>query len=75
MADLVRAANTPFIPSLVLAGASPGDDQGIALLADRPPRGDRATAYVCRGYVCDEPVTDAGALFDQLARVSRATPA
>jgi uncharacterized protein YyaL (SSP411 family) len=75
MEALVRAANTPFVPSLVLAGGPEGDGQGIALLADRPMRGGQATAYVCRGYACEEPVTEASALFDQLTRASRAAPA
>ncbi|MGH7637320.1 MAG: thioredoxin domain-containing protein, partial [Gemmatimonadaceae bacterium] len=69
--ELVRAANASFVPSLVLAGGSP-DGAGVALLADRPMRDGRATAYVCRGFVCDSPVTDAGALWDQLSRASRA---
>ena len=74
MAALVRAANSPFVPSLVLAGGPPGNGDGVALLKDRPMRDGRATAYVCRGYVCAEPVTEPAALFDQLARASRATP-
>jgi uncharacterized protein YyaL (SSP411 family) len=72
---LVRAANAPFVPSLVLAGGPQDDGSDIALLAERRMRGGRATAYVCRGAVCDEPVTDPSALFDQLARASRATSA
>ena len=75
MEALVRAANTPFVPSLVLAAGPEGDGDGIALLADRPMRGGGATAYVCRGYACDEPVTQPSALFDQLTRASRAAPA
>ena len=75
MDALARAASAPFVPSLVLAGGPPQNGEGIALLADRPMRDGRPTAYVCRGYVCDEPVTDAGALFDQLTRASRATSA
>ena len=75
MDALVRGANTPYVPSLVLAGGAPGDDSGVALLAERPMRDARATAYVCRGSVCDEPVTEASALFDQLTRASRAASA
>jgi uncharacterized protein YyaL (SSP411 family) len=36
------------------------------LLADRPLIGGRAAAYVCRGMVCDLPVTDVAALLGQL---------
>ena len=66
---LSRAVNASFVPSLILAG---GLADGVALLADRAMRDGRATAYVCRGFVCDSPVTDPGALWDQLSRASRA---
>ena len=75
MQALVRAANTPFVPSLVLAAGPEGDGDGIALLANRPMRDGQATAYVCRGYVCDAPVTEPGALFDRLTHASRAASA
>ena len=29
----------------------------VPLLADRPLRDGQATAYVCRGFVCDRPAT------------------
>jgi uncharacterized protein YyaL (SSP411 family) len=45
---------TTYAPRLVLAG---GRADGVRLLADRPPVDGRATAYVCRGFVCDRPVT------------------
>jgi uncharacterized protein YyaL (SSP411 family) len=35
-----------------------GEADGVPLLADRPPVGGRATAYVCHGFVCDAPTTD-----------------
>ena len=35
---------------------------GVPLLADRPPVGGAAAAYVCRGFVCSAPVTDVSAL-------------
>ncbi|GAA1963321.1 thioredoxin domain-containing protein [Amycolatopsis minnesotensis] len=38
---------------IVLAGAP----DGVPLLADRPLVDGGAAAYVCRGYVCDRPVT------------------
>jgi uncharacterized protein YyaL (SSP411 family) len=62
---LERAAAERYVPSLVIAGGSPRDD--VALLADRVARDARATAYVCRGYTCEEPATDASALGAQLA--------
>ncbi|MDJ0664673.1 MAG: thioredoxin domain-containing protein [Acidimicrobiia bacterium] len=45
-----------------------GRSQGavVPLLADRPLIGDNATAYVCRNFVCDLPVTTPGELRDLL---------
>ena len=43
-------------PGLVVAYGAPGAP-GIPLLADRPLVDGRPTAYVCRGFVCDAPVT------------------
>ena len=63
---LARAATERFIPSLVMAGGAPKAGRGIALLANRPMQGGKATAYVCRGYSCDRPVTDPAALAEQL---------
>jgi len=70
---LAQAVGGDYTPSLVLAGGSPkaGRSGEIALLADKLPRGGRATAYVCRQYLCEEPVTDPADLPTQLARASR----
>ncbi|NHN56690.1 thioredoxin domain-containing protein [Calidifontibacter sp. DB0510] len=48
--------------------SGPSDSPGIPLLADRPARDGRPTAYVCRGFVCDAPVTDTDALTATLRR-------
>jgi uncharacterized protein YyaL (SSP411 family) len=37
--------------------AGPPDRPGVPLLARRPMVDGRPTAYVCRGFVCDRPVT------------------
>ena len=42
------------------------DESGRALLAQRPEIGGVPAAYVCRGFVCDRPVTGAEALLDLL---------
>jgi uncharacterized protein YyaL (SSP411 family) len=55
-----------YLPALVLAGGPPRDADRIALLADRPTRDGRATAYVCRDYACEQPVTDPATLAEQL---------
>jgi uncharacterized protein YyaL (SSP411 family) len=63
---LTRAAAERYVPSLVLAGGAARTTPRIPLLADRVLKGGRATAYVCRNYACDAPVTDAAALGTQL---------
>ncbi|HKC28556.1 MAG TPA: N-acylglucosamine 2-epimerase, partial [Jatrophihabitans sp.] len=54
-------------PGAVVVAGEP-DAPGVPLLADRPLVGGRAAAYVCRGMVCDLPVTDVADLERQLAR-------
>ena len=49
--------------AVVVAGAP----DSSALLRDRPLLGGRPAAYVCRGFVCDRPVSDAA----ELARLLR----
>ena len=63
---LTRAAAEQYVPSLVLAGGAERTTPDIPLLADRPATNGRATAYVCRNYTCDAPVTDADALATRL---------
>ncbi len=54
-------------PGAVVISGEP-DAAGIPLLADRPLVGGAAAAYVCRGMVCDLPVTTAQDLEAALAR-------
>jgi uncharacterized protein YyaL (SSP411 family) len=42
-------------------------DSGIPLLRDRPQRDGQATAYLCRRFVCRQPVTEPQELAAQLA--------
>jgi uncharacterized protein len=66
---LVNAAHRLAPPgAVVVAGAS--DQPGVPLLADRPRLDGAATAYVCRGFVCDRPVTDVAGLATQLRPVT-----
>ncbi|MEP6857865.1 MAG: hypothetical protein ABI994_05725, partial [Gemmatimonadales bacterium] len=55
-----------YVPSLVLAGGAAKKDSHIKLLEDRPLVDGKPTAYVCRNYTCDKPVTEPDALSDQL---------
>lgn len=63
-AELERVARRATSPGLVVAVGEP-DTPGLPLLADRPLVDGRPAAYVCRGFVCDRPVTTA----EDLARV------
>ncbi|MGZ4686844.1 thioredoxin domain-containing protein [Oryzihumus sp.] len=66
-ATLLAVARRSSSPGLVLAAGAP-DAPGIPLLADRPLVSGGSAAYVCRGFVCDAPVTDAAALREALQR-------
>jgi uncharacterized protein YyaL (SSP411 family) len=63
---LADAAADHYVPALVIAGGRPGEADDVALLAGRPATDGRATAYLCRQYACDAPVTEPSALGDQL---------
>lgn len=68
---LARELARHYLPSLVLAGGSPSMP-GIALLEGRIAVGAPPTAYVCRRYACEAPVTDPTALAAQLDRAAKA---
>ncbi len=53
---LSAAARASLSPGLVQVAGMP-DAPGLPLLADRPLVNGHAAAYVCRGMVCDRPVT------------------
>ena len=55
--DLINTAFAGNSPGAVVAWGSVGDDDQ-PLLRDRPLIDGHAAAYVCRGFVCDAPVTD-----------------
>ena len=58
-----------FVPNRVLVGLNDGDAATVQspLIEGRSRLNDRATAYVCRQYVCGLPVNDPEALAGQLA--------
>ncbi|MFL5578328.1 MAG: thioredoxin domain-containing protein [Gemmatimonadaceae bacterium] len=63
---LATEAALHFVPSPVIAGGPPRESEDVVLLAGRPMVGEMATAYVCRGYVCEAPTTEAEKLGEQL---------
>ncbi|GAA5195195.1 thioredoxin domain-containing protein [Rugosimonospora acidiphila] len=63
--ELLDAAWRLAPPGAVIVAGAP-DRPGAPLLRDRPTIGGAPTAYVCRGFVCDRPVTDLAALEAQL---------
>jgi len=69
---LAAATALPYRPSLVLAGSAHPEESSVPLLRDRTRRDGRATAYVCRGFACRLPVTDAAALERELAALAGA---
>lgn len=69
-AELCKTVSRHYVPSLVLAGGAPTSESIVKLLNDRPLIDATATAYVCRGYTCDKPVTDPVALSAQLENVA-----
>jgi uncharacterized protein YyaL (SSP411 family) len=68
LAALLDVAFDGFRPHQVVAVARPGERPTVPLLEGRGPLEGRATAYVCRGFACRQPVTEAAALAQQLAR-------
>ena len=68
---LERVVAGQYVPSLVLAAGEPGKSPSVKLLEDRPLVEHKPTAYVCRGYSCDRPVTMPDALSDQLENAAK----
>jgi len=64
---LVAAAVRHAPPGTVVVAGEP-DRPGVPLLADRPLIGGASAAYVCRGFVCDRPVTTEADLIERLRR-------
>ena len=60
------AAAQRFAPAGAVIVAGRPDQEGVPLLAGRPLIDGGAAAYVCRGFVCDRPVTSAAELEEKL---------
>jgi uncharacterized protein YyaL (SSP411 family) len=67
---LIEKVYARYLPNKVVAGRREDDAEPaglVPLLAERPKREDKATAYVCEGYACQAPTTDPEELARQLA--------
>ncbi len=66
---LLREVFHSYIPNRVLVGRGPADETiaGLPLTEGRSMLGGKATAYVCRNYTCEFPVSAPDALAKQLA--------
>ncbi|GAB3799065.1 hypothetical protein GCM10027605_11850 [Micromonospora zhanjiangensis] len=64
--DPLRAAAHRLAPPGAVVVAGEADRPGVPLLAGRSARDGVPTAYVCRGFVCDRPVTTVPDLTTQL---------
>ncbi len=63
--ELLATARRSTSPGLVAVGGMP-DAPGIPLLSERPLVGGAPAAYVCRGFVCERPVSDVADLASAL---------
>jgi len=66
---LLRVVYSTYLPNKVVAGRPESDEkaaQFVPLLAERPTRDGKATAYVCVNYACQSPTTDPTELREQL---------
>ena len=66
--SLIAATFQGFRPNRLVAAATAGSaaSVGLPLLTERPAVDGKPTAYVCRRYLCQLPVTEPAALATQL---------
>ena len=74
-AALVRELRSRWRPNSVaaLSGPAESDESALPLLRGRVKIDGRATAYVCRNFACQLPVTEVSALREQLRGNAAAT--
>ena len=66
---LRRAVALPYAPDLVIAPLEPGSELAAwPLFEGKVARDGAPTAYVCRGYACDEPTSDPSRATEQVIR-------
>ena len=72
-ADLMRELASKYDPFAVVVPIEPGARQAelarmLPFISGMDMRDGRATAYVCHGFTCTEPATDADGLAERLSR-------
>jgi uncharacterized protein YyaL (SSP411 family) len=70
MRALLKVVFNTYRPHQVVALTTPDEETAtnlIPLLAGRPQRDGRSTAYVCQQFVCQAPVTDPESLAEQIS--------
>lgn len=63
---LWRQAWKATTPGAVVARSAPDANPQVGLLKNRPMQDGKATAYLCRGFICDLPTTNPAELAKQL---------
>jgi uncharacterized protein YyaL (SSP411 family) len=65
--SLLEPVAAGYRPNQVLSVAADPATSAVPLMRDRVAIGGRPTAYLCRAFACRQPVTEPGALAEQLA--------
>ena len=69
---LRRAVAHPYAPNVVIAPLAPASPISTwPLFEGKDAIGGRATAFVCRGYACDEPTSEPARAVEQVLDASR----
>jgi len=72
MTEMIRALQTRFIPNHILL-VNPQNEpqealsQSVPFLAEYKSKNQKATAYVCSNYACQEPTTEVSKMISQLS--------
>lgn len=64
--DFARAAWQSAKPGTVIALGAAGTESPVELLRARPAIANRTTAYICQGFVCQQPTNDLAEFQEQL---------
>ena len=64
---LLQVVSSSVVPDLVRAGGLPDNPAAPAILQGRTPINGNATAYLCKGFICDLPTTNPEQLDEQIS--------